>query len=1099
MSRQASGAYGSTLDNSLATLALAAASSDPSPYAGAQAALRSAQLPDGSWAGDPFLTALALRALSVRSATPTAPGIFGVVVEDGNSQALAGVSVHATGPQSASATTDANGAFSLSNLATGTYTLQFSKAGFVSASANGSVISTGASDLGTIRLALAPTSAVLEGRVRDGGTVSGIAGATVALAGGGSATTDSGGAYRIPGLAPGAVSITVSATGYQTITASANLVAGATLVFSPSLYPAGQSPATSSISGRVVDAAGGAAIAGASVTAGTKSATTDSNGAFAIAELAPGAISIQVAFASYQTTTYTATLALGANDLGSLAIARVPSAVTISGRVSDRASTLPVAGATVVIGSTSVASDLNGRYAIAGVTQTQFSLNVSAPGYTSRAISVTLPALADSTIDVTLDKVAASGLVIRSLATNRSAYNPYEAIEIEAEVQNPTAQPIAAVYEAHILNAQGQTIAVLPAIQLVAGQDPSEQLITVGANAQREIEIEWGLTNTAPGLHTVVFRAFDPSGSLVAEASTVFTVNAVKQIAGGVTATPPIAIAANGQSVALKATLLNHGNLDIASGPVELTAILENPNTNVVRAPEPGFFPITSGGSLSRPTWVARGADGTLYVLEQSNRQVHKVFTNGAVTPAWRTLNASYVVGGATKTMAPTGIAIDPAGAVYVISTSGGLVVKLTEASPTHEPRVIAVDQPAAIDIDAAGFIYVAGLNGSSPSTFVLLKINSSDWSTQELARDGLAKPTAVAAHGGAYYVANNGNNTVSKVDAQGVISTYASGIAQPVGIVADASGVLYVVASGDRSIRKIAAQDSVSLYAGGTGSLKFTAPTHLAIGASGALFVIDGTEVKKVAQPGGDANVSVFARALVQSPEGLRYDASGNLYAAGLAGKLAKLDAAELLTELGSSLGTLRGVEVSTLGVPLVADSSGGRVLKFEGGVFAAIASGLSSPYGLARNGAGQLYIGESGRSRILVMPETGGATQVAVASMLTDPIDVLAAGADESYVFNATTIAKVAGAGSNQQFATGFPLGRAFTRTPSGGFLVLESGAIRTVGASGGAATTIFSGFLLPLSEGVTTDSSGNAIFGQTNSRFLKTISGAQVVSLA
>ena len=76
---------------------------------------------------------------------------------------------------------------------------------------------------------------------------------------------------------------------------------------------------------------------------------------------------------------------------------------------------------------------------------------------------------------------------------------------------------------------------------------------------------------------------------------------------------------------------------------------------------------------------------------------------------------------------------------------------------------------------------------------------------------DGLAFDAA-----GNLYVANAGNNTVSKVTPAGVVSTFASGFNDPVGLAFDAAGNLYVANDGNDTVSKVTPAGVVSTFASG-------------------------------------------------------------------------------------------------------------------------------------------------------------------------------------------------------------------------------------------------------------------------------------------
>src|SRR5688572_14703678 len=64
------------------------------------------------------------------AASQTATGHVTAVVADGNGRALAGVTVHLTGPETRRGFTDARGQFTFRSLQPGTYQLRFERTGF---------------------------------------------------------------------------------------------------------------------------------------------------------------------------------------------------------------------------------------------------------------------------------------------------------------------------------------------------------------------------------------------------------------------------------------------------------------------------------------------------------------------------------------------------------------------------------------------------------------------------------------------------------------------------------------------------------------------------------------------------------------------------------------------------------------------------------------------------------------------------------------------------------------------------------------------------------------------------------------------------------
>ncbi len=204
--------------------------------------------------------------------------------------------------------------------------------------------------------------------------------------------------------------------------------------------------------------------------------------------------------------------------------------------------------------------------------------------------------------------------------------------------------------------------------------------------------------------------------------------------------------------------------------------------------------------------------------------------------------------------------------------------------------------------VDASGVVttLAGGVDGYADGTGAAAKF-SSPWG---IARDAQ----------GNLYISDTGNNRIRKVTPQGIVTTFAgsgtggyldgpAGSAQfngPRGLVRDANGVLYVADSGNQRIRTVAANGAVGTLAGAgaaghidgaASSARFNAPSGLAFGATGTLFIaelgnhaIRTLSANNVATLAGgvagmlDANGRV---ARFSSPIAVAVDSSGMTYVA--------------------------------------------------------------------------------------------------------------------------------------------------------------------------------------------------------------------------
>ena len=250
----------------------------------------------------------------------------------------------------------------------------------------------------------------------------------------------------------------------------------------------------------------------------------------------------------------------------------------------------------------------------------------------------------------------------------------------------------------------------------------------------------------------------------------------------------------------------------------------------------------------------------------------------------------------------------------------------ITALTPTNQGGSVPANTYATVSTYAG----VGGTSGSSGGSLLASKFNNPRWMTIDYANkvmyvadagnnlirkiDMVANTVSLYAGGGtgtetngaltsatfnapyaitydgsgALYVADFGGNTIRKITiSTGIVSTIATGLNAPAGIVYDSvSASLYVTNSGANTILKMSTTGTYSVYAGsgtaaltnGTGAAAaFSLPNGIAVDASGNIYVADQTNnaVRKIAAGG---IVSTFATGF-NAPRGVDVDISGNLY----------------------------------------------------------------------------------------------------------------------------------------------------------------------------------------------------------------------------
>jgi len=259
----------------------------------------------------------------------------------------------------------------------------------------------------------------------------------------------------------------------------------------------------------------------------------------------------------------------------------------------------------------------------------------------------------------------------------------------------------------------------------------------------------------------------------------------------------------------------------------------------------------------------------------------------------------------------------------------------------------------------------------------------------------GLGKAAAVTVDTiGNTYIADSTNNRVVVLPAGGGAQTaVGTGLSNPQGVAVDAVGNVYIADTGNARIVKIAAISKTQTVL--TTDVKN--PQGLAVDTQGNLYVADTGNARIVQiSPFGELGTATLlsytgAQALV-SPVALATDKLGNLYVADsgnsnglikilagggdlqpLAGSTSLAAPATIVPFGAASVSSPTGVAVDGAGNLYVTDGTGNTVTELPAASgpgsepFRLNFPGIKSPGGLALDIAGNLYLADSGNNRVL------------------------------------------------------------------------------------------------------------------------------------
>jgi len=571
----------------------------------------------------------------------------------------------------------------------------------------------------------------------------------------------------------------------------------------------------------------------------------------------------------------------------------------------------------------------------------------------------------------------------------------------------------------------------------------------------------------------------------------------------------PFGVAVDGSGNVFVADTYNHTVREILPSGVTMTL-----------AGTPGFpgfrngpaAPNTpTGGLFNYPYGIAVDAHENIYVADALNNMIRKISHGNVTTLAGAGASGSADGAGTNALFSvPVALAVDGGGSVYVADYGNNLIRKVSpvgvvttvaglpgaSGSANGNGASATFFQPSGIAVDSDTNVYVAD-TGNDLIRKITPTPSTGNWTVATLAgmtglesdEDGIGTnagfflPQGVSVDSlGRVYVGDSLNRTIRTIALDTTVSTLAGpagsygsadGAAstarfdEPYGVALDAGTNLYVADTFNDTIRKISPSGEVTTLAGlpgmpgsldGTNSeARFDSPIGIAADGSGNLYVTDyqNSTIRKIsAGPGtnwsvstlsGTAGVNGFSNgpmtnALFNHPYGIAVDAQTNIYIADHGNQVIRL------ISPNGMVSTYAG----NPGASGFANGTGTNAL-------------FDNPAGLALDGAGNLYVADSGNNVVRKIAPGGVTSTIAgeegVSGSANGPLGLL--NSPLGIAVDASTNVFVADSGNNT-----------IREIAAGGGLSTIAGVARFAGSANGISNA--AQFNYPI--GLAADSSGN-----------------------
>ncbi len=742
-------------------------------------------------------------------------------------------------------------------------------------------------------------------------------------------------------------------------------------------------PTMGSFTGRIVNDATGVPLAGVTVSvdqiAGKQTVTT-ADGSFALTELAPGQYSLRYQLAGFNGATQAVSAQVGVvTNIGTVRLAPLPDQGVIVGVVFNAATAQPIAGALIAVTgatSASVTTDATGAFRI-----------VSPPG------TVTVTASAAG-----FDAASGTGTVVAGGTLN---FSP-GLYTTGSTPTDPSVQVKGVVVDAESgVPLAGASVAVTGGS---AQSDNAGAFLITGLTAvQLAIEI------SRTGYQTVGYSAAAPAGSVidlgqvrlpraVAATSTTVIGKVLDAVSGA-----PIA----GASVSVQG---GGGTISAADGSYRIEGITATQFTLSASAvgylSKSGSVTIASFGTANVDITLERGAASDFAITGlTANAASYPALTKAALTATLANSSTTdravrlfvKVVNGANEIVeeypavrVPLGG--DPSTALVSVTANGQKDFSLDWQTGRHAPGVYQVIVQA---IDGNSGVLLAE-RGVSLQVEATNRIGGSVEFDPPIAQLAARKPVAITAA-----ISNRGNQVIGPTTAtarvylknlgyqerrdltSGELLVTGQGLNSPQGADVDGAGNVYVANQSANNVLKITPAGAVSVFATG-----FTSPVDVSLDGAGNVYVLNANfSFVRIGAGGTRTQVTTNLsgqRAIKALNDGRVYIVRGNAL------HEVSADGATVRQIVAGGLANPQGLVIASSGDVFIASRGDNAISRYSlaTGTLSTFVTGINQPYGMAIDGADNLYVTAFGSNSLVQVTPAGVVTTIATG--LAGPYDV-------------------------------------------------------------------------------------------------------------